>query len=364
MATPKTPAPIRYEMLPSISTKDIALSGLFEKRTYSQVAFSSCGVEYLIERIAEEEILIFHRISQGKYLVQNIICYYHTSGPLEKLRFICPKTNRRCAQLFLLNNIWASREAHGLRARGGTVEQQRRKKDLNLFDEVITAFRTPGVHQSTKNAAIEKLNKRLERNPVVPNPLLGLEDAVLEAASHNLKVRRQRVRSEHPSRLSLAGVLQRSHSLAGSVEAVIFTAAGEKNSADRVIAKVNKTLRPIRAQETHFCLDVKSLLAAGLLDAGKAKSELLDFYGICPPADRAVLKVDLTAGKSEITIAFMTNEAVITRTQIIKIRERSNRPNRFFLECPINSTCHDKLFLRDGIFASANGQRLKTLSQL
>lgn len=351
-------------MLPSISTKAIALSGLFEKEIYSQVAFSSLGVEFLVENIGHGEIIIFHKIDQAKYLVQNITCYYHMSGALEKLRFICPKTNRRCAELFLCRNIWASRAAHGMRVRGGTVEQQRRKRDLKLRDEVIAAFEQPGRQQRTKKAAMEKLTKRLELNPVIPNPLMDLDVAVFDAAEHGIKVRRQSARSKHPARLSLAGVLQRDYSLLGSVEAVIFNIPRERNLADPVIAQVKQSQRPVRAQEEHFCLDVQSLLAAGLLEVGKVRSELLDVYGLFPPADRAVLKVDLTDGKSEMTIAFMTTEPVITRTQIIKIESRPNMPNRIFLKCPINNTCHDKLLFRDGFFASGAAQRLKTRSQL
>lgn len=364
MSNPRVPAPIKYELVPSVSTKAINLSGLFKKNIYSRVGFASCGVEYLIERVSDDEIIIFHKIDQAEYLVQHIICYYHMSGAVHKLRFLCPKTNRRCAELFLVHGIWASRAAHGLRRRGGTVEQQRRMKDLELRDEVLAAFKSSGVRRNTKNKAMDKLNRRLKQNPIVPDVMLDLVDAVQMAASSELISRRRSFRSKHPPRLSLEGVLQRDHPLAGSLEAIIFFKPGKRHFADDVIAETHQSLRPIKAQEDHFCLDMQSLVSASLLEFGKVRYELLDVYGIYPPADRAVLQVDLTSGKSEITISFMTNEPKITRTQIIKLAERANMPSRLFLECPINKTLHDKLFLRDGFFASRIAQRLKTQSQL
>lgn len=364
MSNPRVPTPIKYELVPSVSTKAINLSGLFKQNIYSRVGFASCGVEYLIERVGDEEIIIFHKIDQAKYLVQHVICYYHMSGAVPKLRFLCPKTNKRCGELFLVRGIWASRAAQGLRTRGGTVEQRRRMKDLKLRHEVLAAFHTSGVHRNTKNKVMAKLDRRLKQNPVVPDPLLDLEDAVQMAASSELTRRRRSFRSKHPPWLSLEGVLQRDHPLAGSLEAIIFFKPGKRHFANDVIAETLQSLRPIKAQEDHFCLDMQSLVAAGLLQFGKVRYELLDVYGIFPPADRAVLKVDLTSGKSEITISFMTNEPKITRTQIIRLAERANMPSRLFMECPINKTLHDKLFLLDGFFASGIAQRLKTQSQL
>lgn len=364
MSNPRAPAPIKYEFVPSISTKAIDLSGLFKKNIYSQVGFESCGFQYLVERIGDDEIIIFCKHDQAKYLVQHITCYYHMSGAVHKLRFLCPKTNKRCATLFLVGGIWASRAAHGLRVRGGTAEQQRRMKDVKLREEVLTAFYKSGVHRNTKKKAIAKLNKRLVEKPVIPDAMLVLDDAVQMAANSAFKSRRRSFRRMHPLKLSLAGVLQRDHPLVGSREAIIFFKPGRKHYADQIIAETQRSLRPLKAQEDHFCLDMQSLAAAGLLEMGKVRYELLDVYGIFPPADRAVLRVDLIDGRSEITIAFMTNEPVITRTQIIKLANRENIPNRFYLECPINKTLHDKLFLRDGFFASGIAQRLKTKSQL
>lgn len=266
--------------------------------------------------------------------------------------------------ILLVNNVWASRRGHNLRVRNGTPEQIKRTKLLKSRDALNEAFTTPGAHWRTKEKRVDQLHTQLGLSPVLPAPLRELEDVIADAAYNRERRLRNSTRSSHPTEMTLAPAISNGCSAVQSVELGNYLTRTQRNSVASFIDQVIATKRDIAPQDNHLCLDLNTLRSANLIKTNSMTHWILDLLDLTPPADRALISINLKGENSVLHLTFMDPIGMIIQSQAIDIATRSNMPGRSFLVCPVSKKLHQRLYFRDGFFASSIVQRLKTRSQL
>lgn len=353
------------ETYPKVSASFLAKLGALEREGERFLGFESHGLEVLVRTSEISLVDLCHRDSEGRTLCQTVDLQYQLIGATCKPFLLCPLSGENCAEILLVNRLWASRRGHGLRVRNGTPEQIKRKKLLDTRRDLLAAFSAPGVHARTKDKLIEQLYSRLGANPILPDPLIELEEIIEQAAWDRQTKQRNASRSRHPQELTIAAAIKCGQSAAGSVELGMYLTRPRRNSVAPLIDQLMTSRRDIAVQENHLRLDLSALQSAGLLKPGCRTHWILDLHGMVPPpADRALLAVDLRGGSSSLHLLFMDPHATVAQSQTIGLAIRQNIPGRYFLRCPARGTFHGSLFFRDGFFASSIAQRLKTRSQL
>lgn len=357
------PRSAKLETFPKVSASFLARHGLLAGGAETGRGFNSHYVNFLVFRINDWKLDI---ITNDDYepLCQSIKIDYEERGATYKPYFICPILGVRCTYIIFLYGLWASRRAHGLRTRNGTSEQRRRAKLLRLREEILDLDRRKGAHSRKKSECLKKVRQYLSSGNLLPDAWRGLGPIFHEDAQEQRRAQRNSMRSRHPEELSLAHAIERGCNAHASVELGMHLANRRRNTVAGAIEATIAAPRAVRPQENHVMLDLGPLRSRGWLRAGRMSSWILDWPDLVPNADRVLLVADLTTKNHFICLEFISAQGFRVASQTIELRERPSMLNRLFLACPIKRTFHDKLYFRDGFFASPSAQRLKSASQL
>lgn len=354
----------RHRRAPSISMSTLARLRFFSRSLPASLGFRSHSIEYVVFNQDNHNLTIVHRSRDGDYVWQDIFVMENYSSSVGGRVFLCPMTGHLCRKLVLLNNRWASRQGHGLSYVSSNDTTRRREKLLRLRDDALRAFQQPGVHASTRRRQLRRILPLLVRRDfLIPFPLLPLEDVMVAASQERARDARQRARAEHRQQVDLKEAVENGCDAAGSVELGFHLTQQGWNSLGPTIEAVSQTARSIGRQNEHLCLDLAFIRSRGWLVEGEGHAWIMDWGGSHEGADRCLLMVELIGTRRTICLNFQNEHGHRVASQQLQLAERPGMPKRLFLVCPIRKSLHDRLYYRDGFFASAAAQRLKSASQ-
>lgn len=357
-------SPWLLESFPKITVGFLARHGLLAKEGTCAKGFESHLVRFIVYKIRSNEIDILTNNIFGP-VIQKIKILYTLHGALEQCLFICPRSGRAVKYLIFVHGVWASRRGHGLRVRNGTRAQRERSRLIKMSDNLLDIYYSRGVHRKTKEKSIEHVLDHLRSGGLLSAPFYQLESVFKDEARRSYALIRNNLRSRPSELLSLEKAISSGGSAEDLIDPQSQRVALRGGVPVEVVQASRPDDRPFLRQESQVAFDLKSIRERRWLRLGRVVAWwLVDWDLLHPYAQRVLLVVDSRLPMRAIKLDYINESGVSICFQTIEVRERSSMRDRLFLVCPVRGTLHDRLYFRDGFFASAAAQRLRHASQL
>lgn len=282
-----------------------------------------------------------------------------TYGP--RKCFVCPSSGVNCYTLFYDVGELVSRRAYVDRFRNRRTPQIK-------FDQIKGILArlegTDGRGRSRgwpRKRAIHRLRTHPDRRNYPPAAQFLKEEDAREAALAARKASKRPAENllslnlEMSTRRYISSALLREHAQLTPDQLEAISQSDVSIPPDRNWAVL----------EDHARLDVREVL--GWWESNDKVVSAHDV--ICPALAKEDLAMVLILDKSQAERPFLmvhlrSGERRLPSPQLIHIRKPTSSRPRWNLVCPVTHSCHDILFLRDGLFASRKAQRLKHRGQL
>ena len=351
----------------SISVATLSRYGLLKDGANSLEGFHSHGIWFVVYRLEEGLVRFIHKASRGEFYAQDVDVCEIRAGRRLKWQFACPLTGAYCNSIMLYGTLWGSRRGHGLTPLHSSDWSKRYQRLIKQKDDLIAAVERPGVHSSTREKRFKEVRRALGKTDfLVPDDWRGLDGALGAVRVEFAQRAKRELRREHRGRRDLKTAIEGGFSAEGSVELGMHLHIGSRNTLASAVeeSRTQRRTRTLADQGRHICLDLALLRSRGWMDENNYVAWLLDWPNSHPDGDRCLLVLDLRGEKKWLYLDFFDNGGQRVASQTLSIEAKPKMKNRLFLKCPVNGTLHDRLYFRDGFFASASAQRLTTPSQL
>jgi hypothetical protein len=232
-----------------------------------------------------------------------------------------------------------------------------------LRNKLLESHSTKYVRETTRAALRGSARDYISKGGLFPDAWNDVEPLFHEAAQRQLNRAKNSRRTRHPASLCIERAIEKGVA-AGPVELGVHITNPRTNTVRRLVEAAETADRPIRSQEEHHCLQLAPLQRRGWLRAGTTSAWILDWSGLVEGSDRALIFINLARGESYLSLEFLSSLGHRVASQKLALVRKETMRDRVFIRCPIRGTLHDRLYFRDGFFASAQAQRLKTISQL
>lgn len=273
--------------------------------------------------------------------------------------FVCPKTKRYCLKVYFYKGTWASSAGHRLRA-GGTAALRQIERRRQSIAQRLTAKPIVNRHNKiTRESDLTVVQNEVSWLGFVP-PAYSTISSILEQLPKVKRARRRRNSKRLATyRSSTAAALEQGYELEKPTVARLSALAMDQS---RQIHPLPDEFRPRAVLEDHATLNLNELRRSFLFQADESCGYSLGWDADLTNGERLVLIIveELQALHLLIVFAWPKRDSKI---QLIEFGMRPGIRGRLFLKCPVFETLHDRLYFRDGYFASAQAQRLYHRSQ-
>lgn len=319
-------------------------------------------IKLLVESYPPDDKIFITMIADDKAFINEIsLGVTYLTGGKKRTSFICPITGAHCRKLYLSHVGFASRQGTpGLNHSNSSPVQRHEQKLLRMRDRLLGLDgRGPARGRNR-----ERLIDGLRKEPLIQLRWPELDEAFWNASQKQARTESRPLRSSHrSSHASTAAALKAGQPAAAvDLDPYLTLPSAALNNRLPLPSGYPRQL-PVAILEGHPSLDIGVLgaflrplefeLCGHFLrwndQAGNLLCEMLAIFDLRSP-DQPLLSLQSPDG------------AHFHLQQLIRLFPRAS-DRRWYMECPILGTRHDLLFLRDGDFASAKGNRLVHRSQ-
>lgn len=336
--------------MPRLSARFLASHGFLESSPRIK-GFITHNLQVLVSKRGDDEIDIF-TIHEVGTLLQHVWFSSNLIGDASVPMLLCPVRDKYCRAIYFDDLYWASADGHKFRNR--SRQEQKGARMLRVHESLVGSP-DRGPSRGTKfRAALAVARSELHRLTLVPNPWWDLESVLVAQARKDRAKSRRRLRAPRAGEIGFGWAIEHGGAAHDHrrwaemhLSAVSILSAEQAKSRARAII------------EDHAYINLSALEARGWLDSRGHRTRQLAWPRALTGFDWIMLALAPAKGKTE-TIRFILSRDRLARPQeqVISLVERPNMPGRRFLQCPVRGTPHDRLYLRDGFFASAPAHKL------
>ena len=340
--------------LPCLSAGFLVRHGYYQDQ-FTGAGFETKGVKVLPIRLFREVGLFTELGSEIFFSIVGLDIF--TVGTVFKEHFVCPVTQQTCSKLYFHDYFWASSKGHGLRGGEGGKARRERREHLKRVTRLTTGPTHNRHHELRRSVEFETVRSELAELggfPIGSDALIRV--FVAEAKAASVRRRRAAQRAErHETSLELA--LERGCEV--SPEALKGFVAAWHGEFSKPVWSADQSRQSL---EQYPCLDMSTLGVSEMFRRSDSCAWSLGWPLWATQNEHIrLLSYD---GPSEVGLLVELHAlGGSVRYQKLEYGMRPNMRRRLFLKCPTKGTLHDKLYLRNGYFASASAHRLYPSSQ-